>query len=56
MLFKFIYSAPPSLWLYLHHGVRQYNMRSIQKIVKLFNNDKTYAVTFLVAKKVFYII
>ena len=32
-----LFPAPPSLWLYLLHGVRQYNFRSIKKIVDIFD-------------------
>ena len=34
------------LKLYLLHGVRQYNLRSISKIVSIFDNPKTYAALF----------
>lgn len=33
-----LFPAPPSLWLYLLHGVRQYNYRSIKKIVDIFDD------------------
>lgn len=41
-----LFPSTPSLWLYLYHGVRQYNMRSIQKIIELFNDSKTYSVIY----------
>ena len=41
-----LFPAPPSLWLYLHHGVRQYNLRSLKKILEIFNKIRTYAVIY----------
>ena len=41
-----LFPTPPSLWLYFHHGVRQYNMRSVMQIIKIFNNKKSYAVLY----------
>ena len=41
-----LFPTPPSLWLYLHHGVRQYNMRSIYKIIDIFNSIRSYSVIY----------
>ena len=41
-----LFPTPPSLWLYFHHGVRQYNMRSVMQIIKMFNNKNSYAVLY----------
>ena len=43
-----LFPAPPSLWIYLWHGVRQYNFRSISKIINIFDDDdnKSYAILF----------
>ena len=43
-----IFPAPPSLWIYLLHGFRQYNFRSISKIINIFDDydNKSYATLF----------
>ena len=41
-----LFPTPPSLWLYFHHGVRQYNMRSILKILEIFNSVRSYSVIY----------
>ncbi|WP_219052235.1 hypothetical protein [Prochlorococcus marinus] len=38
-----LFPSPPSLWLYLTHGVRQYNMRNIKKIIDIFEGTNSYA-------------
>lgn len=37
-----LFPAPISLWLYLFHGVRQYNLRSILKIINIFKSSNSY--------------
>lgn len=37
-----LFPSPACLWLYLFHGIRQYNINSINKIVSIFNNTKSY--------------
>lgn len=37
-----LFPSPISLWLYLFHGVRQYNLRSILKIINIFKSTKSY--------------
>ncbi len=37
-----LFPSPACLWLYLLHGVRQYNFRSILKIAKIFESAKSY--------------
>ena len=43
-----IFPAPPSLWIYLLHGFRQYNFRSISKIINIFDDhdNKSYSTLF----------
>ena len=38
--------TPPSLWLYFHHGIRQYNMKAVKKIINLFSKNNSYAVIY----------
>lgn len=37
-----LFPSPACLWLYLFHGFRQYNLRSILEIIDIFKNSTTY--------------
>ena len=37
-----LFPSPVSLWLYLLHGVRQYNFKSILKIIDIFKSTNSY--------------
>ena len=37
-----LFPSPACLWLYLFHGYRQYNLNSINKIIKIFKEQKCY--------------
>ena len=37
-----LFPSPACLWLYLYHGVRQYNLNSILKIINIFSTTKSY--------------
>ncbi len=37
-----LFPSPVCLWLYLFHGVRQYNFRSILKIIDIFKSTNSY--------------
>lgn len=37
-----LFPSPACLWLYLYHGVRQYNLNSILEIINIFSTTKSY--------------
>jgi len=41
-----LFPSPACLWLYLFHGYRQYNLKNIQKIIKIFQEEKSYSYLF----------